>query len=194
MYVPRDKFLWVGAFALCSMFLFAQSPLPVHLGFADSRPAIYTPLHAGMVITLSDVRYDEFGLLASFTEEIRWKSNWQTKLKIMPISDPKHFAKYTAEWDGKTIESGTVEQWRTRDVAPAIGFSPSNGVVILRAPGELQLKIKSTLEHDSFGRTNVASQEFEDHGTSYSVTYSSHTRDAWGRLSGFVASVETGLE
>ena len=165
------------------------------LGFHQRQPAVFVAPQAGMTIRLAEIRYDPFGYVAGYRQEIvRGGRTVSLVLATDPTLEPTapETLRYRAGSGDQSTASPTLAEWEQIETGGMLGFSPRDlGGVILRSPGGQQVNLTARLAYDDFGRQMLSEQEFDFEGTRYVVAYSGVRFDDFGRLSAYSAEIRT---
>lgn len=165
------------------------------LGFSDYQPVIYLQMKAGMSVHLEGITYDRFGYVSTYEETITSGDqalhvHVATDLALKP-TEPDTY-QYSAEIDGKTTKSLALAEWNKIDAKGLLGFAPRGlGGAVFKSPGGLIADFKTNLMYDESGRQMVSRQEFKLDSVGYTIVYSGHKFDRFGRLSSYSAEVNT---
>lgn len=160
------------------------------LGFADCNPVLLRPLPAAPVtITISSIAYNSFGRVVGYTEEYSSDGRAAGRAAVTVSDDPGGSCpkmKYTVATPGGQVSSKTAAEFTTEGLAGyfGLGVKDIGGILVI---GTLEGGLQTDLSYDSFGRRQLASQEFAFSGRRYQVTYSGVAFDGFGRLSGYEA-------
>jgi hypothetical protein len=162
----------------------AQPP-KIELGDSEQRPVLFFDLHTGMIVRVSNLKYDSFGWVDSYEAVLQQAKGGEAKMLVL-TETPAGGGKaptHAATFNGKPVS-------RQSDKKLA-GFSvkDTGGVVLARSSGTGQT-LKTTFSYDPTGRQDVGQQDFQHEGKSYTITYSDYRRDTLGRLEGYTARVE----
>jgi hypothetical protein len=161
----------------------AKRPLPLALAIVEDEPALLLSPDSGHVV-VSDITYDDFGRLRSYAfEYVRTPSDTLRGLVIDADS-------------GSAPEARRFEARIGADtLSPVLpGVSPLPVAVVPKEPGGLRLKgadsVVTDLGYDSFGRQQVAAQEFTIGSQRWKAVFSDYQRDDAGRFVRFALRLE----
>lgn len=158
------------------------------LGVTDQSADLLLQPETGMSIHLSSVTYDQFGRIESYEAKVGNGQQSRTiKVHQKELAQKGKPAEYAAEIDGKEIPT-----LKGADGSGAIGFTlKDQGGVIFASVGQLQIpEIRSELGYDNTGRAHVKRQTFSLGGKNFDITYSDHSYDKFGRLSGYKVQIQ----
>jgi len=184
----------------------AQRPT-VELGDSEGRPVLFFELRTGLVIRVSDTKYHNVGWVDSYDASIQPENGEQAKVLVRteaPGGDGKA-PSYAATVNGTPVPRQSDKQ--------LVGFSlkdSASGIVLARPransrtelsydpTGRVELQttiveglgtILTKFSYTPTGRQQVAQQDFQNEGKTYTVNYSDYRWDSTGRLEGFTVRV-----
>lgn len=159
----------------------------VVFGVTDQNPVVLLQPENGMSIHLSSATYDQFGRIESYEAKVGNGQQSRTiKVHQKELAQKGKPAEYVAEVDGKEIPT-----LKGADGSGAIGFTlKDQGGAILAYVGTLQINMKTELGYDKNGRPHVKRQTFSHGGKNLDITYSEHSYDKFGRLTGYKVQIQ----
>ncbi len=183
----------------------AQEP-KAELGVSEGRPVLFFELRTGMVIRISKIQYDNTGSpLNSYEASVQSEKGEEAKVLVRTETPAGVASTYAATVNGKPVTRQSDKK--------LVGFSvkdSAGGVVMARPRAnsrtefsydptgrvELQTTIVeglgtnlTKLSYTPSGRQQVAQQDFQHEGKTYTINYSDYRWDSTGRLEGYSAQV-----
>src|SRR5205085_2631760 len=150
----------------------AQGP-KVELGDSEQRPVLFFELRTGMVIRVSDIKYDKLGWVDSYEVSVQPDKGEDAKV-LVRTETPAGGGK--APTHAATVNGKPVPRQSDKKL---VGFSvkDAGGVVLAHSGGTVQINMQTKLSYDSMGRQQVAQQGFQHEGKTFAITYSDYRRD-----------------
>jgi hypothetical protein len=203
---PVDKVLPVAQQPNNPVQPVAQGP-KVELGDSEGRPTLFFELPADLVIRVSDTKYHKPGWVDSYDASVQPENGEQAKVLVRTetLGGDGKAPTYAATVNGKPVASQSDKK--------LVGFSvkdSASGIVLARplANARTELSYDPTgrvekqtttvaglgaivtkFSYDPTGRQQVAQQDFQNEGKTYTVNYSDYRWDSTGRLEGYTARV-----
>jgi hypothetical protein len=184
----------------------AQGP-KVELGDSEGRPVLFFELRTGLVVRVSDTKYFKLGWVDSYDASIQPENGAQAKILVRtetPGGDGKA-PSYAATINGKPVPKQSDKN--------LVGFSLKDsvsGIVLARPRANSRTELsydptgrvesqttivdgvgttRTKFSYDTTGRQQVAQQDFQNEGKTYTVSYSDYRWDSTGRIEGYTARV-----
>lgn len=188
----------VRAFSLTALLLlFLPACVPgqskrVELGFSDCHAVVFVTPEPGMSITLSAITYDGFGYVSGFRQEMQYSQS--KPIVIVAKVDNSTWRgdcgglRWEASVDGKRILSPLQKEFKADALGGLLAFYNMEIGGLWVAPGGVKGGLESNFDYDSFGRRQMAHQQFQYNQTTYEIAYSGYTRDSAGRITGYKAA------
>lgn len=184
----------------------AQGP-KIELGDSEGRPALFFELRTGLVIRVSNTKYHKLGWVDSYDASVQPENGEQAKVLVRTetLGRDGKAPTYAATVNGKPVAKQSDKK--------LVGFSlkdSASGIVLARplANSRTELSydpmgrveqqttivaglgtILTKFSYDPTGRQQVAQQDFQNEGKTYTVNYSDYRWDSTGRLDGYTARV-----
>lgn len=174
-----------------------QAPEPSLLaGFAECTPALFMAPQPGTKVVTRDITHAAGVPLAGYAQDITDSAGRVTTAKVTVdrAAWRGHCSslRYSAEIDGKTIQSPTVEAFAASGLQDVIAFTADGlGGAVVRARSAVAGEGISDPEFDynEKGKRAMARQTVAFGKTRYEIVYSAQTYDEAGRLRSYVAEI-----
>lgn len=182
----------------------------VELGDSEQRPVLFFELSTGMVIRVSDLKYDKMGWVESYVASVQTDNGEQAKV-LVRTDTPAEGGKaptHAATLNGKPLSGKSDKK------LVGLSINDTGGVVLARPSGiNIQTKVSydptgrqegtqqdyqhegktfamtTKFSYDPTGRQEVGQQNFQHEGKTFVITYSDYRRENSGRLAGYTAQV-----
>lgn len=160
-----------------------SAPRPFALETVQGEPAIAFAPEAGLVVSVMDVSYNDFGQLHSYTLELKPVSGDVVRLDVETIGNgtPGGSRDFIAVVGGDTL--GTEATAPT--VFPMALVPLDAGGLSLNNPDS----VVTELAYDSFGRQQVSIQRVFLGSARWRASFDNYQRDGVGRITGFVMTL-----
>ena len=154
----------------------------VELGDSEQRPVLFFELRTGMVIRVSDLKYDKMGWVESYVASVQTDNGEQAKV-LVRTDTPAEGGK--APTHAATVNGKPVSRKSDKKLV-GLSVKDTGGVVLARPSG---INIQTKFSYDPTGRQEVAQQNVQHEGKTFTITYSDYRRENSGRLAGYTAQV-----
>lgn len=153
-----------------------RAPLPIAVAVVNGEPGVLFNPESGLSVGIRRVVYDDFGRVRSYDVDFARATGDTIRARILAAdtasaSDARRFVAYVG---GDTLHAVPSD---------SVTFAAA---LVPKEPGGVQLKaadsLVTNLDSDSFGRQQVASQEFNLGSVRWKATFSGQTRDGFGRF------------
>lgn len=182
----------------------------IELGDSEQRPVLFFELRTGMVIRVSDLKYDNSGWVESYVASVQTDKGEQAKV-LVRTDTPAGGGK--APTHAATVNEKPVSRKSDKKL---VGLSVKDtGGVVLDRPSGINVQTKFSYDptgrkegtqqeyqhegktiamttkfsYDPTGRQEVGQQNVQHEGKTFTITYSDYRRENSGRLAGYAAQV-----
>ena len=157
----------------------ATGSLPLALAVIADEPAVLFTPDSGLALVISGITYDDFGRLRSFGLDfvLRQADTLRAQIEDADTSSAPEARRFEARAGSLTLTPVPPDS-----TSLPVGLVPKD-------PGALRLRgadsVVTEMAYDSFGRQQVAAQEFTLGSTRWRAVFGDYKRDDAGRFVSF---------